>query len=462
MSKEAAQKVKLTNDSLLVGQAKIDITPHIDIAMIGHGESFFTGLKDRLYATAIVFAQGRTMVCLITADLVAVNANFTNDVKARISKILGVSKNNILLCASHTHRGPNILYPQFKSNNIRYIEELKAKLVELAVKAHGKLAAASIGSAVGKAEIGINRRLPVNGKIEFAPNPDGAYDKDVMIVAIKSGGKLQGVITSHACHATAEPDSVISADYPGQVRDLLQKEYGSKTIISFLAGCCGDVRPNGPYKKEGWNLPITEQQIQGYSQSVINAVKNIVEDKNPELNFVHSKLKLPFDRERISLDQFEAMYSETAKLIKNEATDTIRCIKSLQKSIELNKAGSNIQPKSMDVAVLQTGKIVFVFLPGEVFTEIGLQIKALDSSRTIIPVTFYNNYCPYICTAKACAEGGFEPDASFSWFGPEFPFPLSASCEKIILEKVSSLLEQLATKNAVENNQKLIKSKKLK
>ena len=454
MSKEAAQKVKLTNDSLLVGQAKIDITPHIDIAMIGHGESFFTGLKDRLYATAIVFAQGRTMVCLITADLVAVNANFTNDVKARISKILGVSKNNILLCASHTHRGPNILYPQFKSNNIRYIEELKAKLVELAVKAHGKLAAASIGSAVGKAEIGINRRLPVNGKIEFAPNPDGAYDKDVMIVAIKSGGKLQGVITSHACHATAEPDSVISADYPGQVRDLLQKEYGSKTIISFLAGCCGDVRPNGPYKKEGWNLPITEQQIQGYSQSVINAVKNIVEDKNPELNFVHSKLKLPFDRERISLDQFEAMYSETAKLIKNEATDTIRCIKSLQKSIELNKAGSNIQPKSMDVAVLQTGKIVFVFLPGEVFTEIGLQIKALDSSRTIIPVTFYNSRCPYICTSKAFAEGGVEP-MSFPWFGPAFPFPWSASCEKIILKRISSLLEQLTTKNAVRNNQNL-------
>jgi hypothetical protein len=442
MTKETTIKMNFTENRLSIGQARIDITPPVKIAMIGHGEGFFTGFKDRLYATSIVFSQGETRVCLITADLIGFKADFSKDVQARIAKATGIKKNNILLCASHTHRGPNIVYQLAKSNNIRYIEELKVKLVELAVKTVGKLCYVSVGSAVGKAAIGINRRLPVNGKIEFAPNPDGVYDKDVMIVAIKSGGKLQGLITSHACHATAEIDSVISADYPGQVRDLLHKEYGAKPIISFLAGCCGDVRPNGTYKKEGWNLPITEQQIQGYSQSVINEVKNIVEDKNPVLNFVHAKLELPFDKERISLSQFETIYSETSKLIRNEATaaNIIRALKSLQKSIKLKKAGVDIRPKSMDVAMLQVGKIVFVFLPGEVFTEIGLQIKALDPSLTIIPVTFYNNRCPYICTAKACVEGGVEP-MSFSWFGHEFPFAWSASCENIILEKIASMLK---------------------
>jgi hypothetical protein len=348
---------------------------------------------------------------------------------------------------------------------------LKARLVVLASKANNALTEVSIGDAVGKAEIGINRRMQVNGKIGFLPNPAGVYDKDVMVVSIKSGNKLQGLITSHACHATAEPDLVISADYPGQVRDLLQQQYGNKPIISFLAGCCGDVRPNGPYKKEGWNLPVKFQQIEDYKKSVLNAEQNILYDKNPILRFVHSKLNLPLDKERISLDRLEEWLAETVKHVRSEKITeanprggqySLRVIKSLRKAIRIKKNGLAIRPISMDVAILQVGKIYFVFLPGEVFSAIGVQIKALYADRTIIPVTFYNVICPYICTATACAEGGFEPDTSFPWSGSKYPFPFSGCCERIILEKISSLFEQLICKETENINQKSKSIKNLK
>ena len=152
--------MNLAENSLLIGQASVDITPPTDISMSGHGEGFFTGLKDRLYATAIVFAQGKIKVCLITADVIGFNNNFTQEVQTRIAEQTGMKKGNILLCATHTHRCPNIIWPTAANNNISYIEELKARLARLAHEANNTLAKASIGCAAGKAEIGVNRRLP--------------------------------------------------------------------------------------------------------------------------------------------------------------------------------------------------------------------------------------------------------------------------------------------------------------
>jgi hypothetical protein len=276
------------------------------------------------------------------------------------------------------------------------------------------------------------------------PNPKGVYDKEVMIVSIKNGNKLQGLITSHACHATNEPKMVISADYPGEVRTLLHNEYGTAPVISYLAGCCGDVRPNGPYKKTGWNTPARSNQIEAYSKSVISAMKNIVYDKSPTLKFIHADLILPLDTERLSLKKLQAMYDDTAKIVANgQEASSVRSLKTMQKTIALKKAKTAVRPIKMEVAILQIGNIMFVFLPGEVFTEIGTQIKALAPDKMIIPVSFYNHFCPYICTAKACAEGGFEPNGSFPWHGPAFPFPFAAQCEKIIVNKVAELFRQL-------------------
>ena len=120
----------------------------------------------------------------------------------------------------------------------------------------------------------------------------------------------------------------------------------------------------------------------------------------------------------------------------------IRKLKALEKAVKLKKAGIGNLSLSFDAAVLKIGKIVFVFLPGEEFAEIGLQIKDLAPENMVIPVTFYNAICSYIPTAQACIEGGFEPNA-FPWCGVKQPFPFAGVCEEIIVKNMSSLLEKI-------------------
>jgi len=433
---------------MLIGQSRIDITPYINISMCGHGEDRFTGLKDKLYATAIIFCQKEIKVCLITADLIGFTKDFTDNVKSRISNLLRINKENIILCASHTHTGPDVMWPLKSKNNIRYINELKKKLVNVAKKADESLIESLIEVGVGKASIGINRRLKVKNVIQFAPNPKGVYDRDVIVVKISSFGELRGLIISHACHPTSEQGMVISADYPGKVRDLLKKRYGSRIIISFLLGCCGDVRPNGPYKKGKWT-PLTSKQLLKFKDTVVKVTEDIIEDKYPALSFIHSKIKLPMDINRFNLSELKKRYESIARSIRKEGITEadpkgkhyfLRYMKTLEKAIRIKVHKQSIAPVSLDIALLRIGKIIFVFLPGEVFTEIGLQIKKLRKDCIIVPVALYNVLSPYSCTEKACKEGGFETKVSVFWYGSQYPFPRSGKCEKIIVEKVSSLL----------------------
>ena len=437
--------------SLLIGQARIDITPYINISMYGHTEDRFTGLKSRLYADSVVFCQKGTKVCLITADLVGFTRDFTNDVQSRISNLLGINRKNIILCATHTHTGPDVRWPLKAKNNIRYINELKKKLADVAEKAEKNLTESSIGGGVGKASIGINRRLKVANVVRFAPNPKGVYDQDVIVVKISSFSKIRGLIINHACHPVSEEARVISADYPGRIRDLLKRSYGAGVLVSFALGCCGNVRTNGPYKKGKWTA-LTSKQLLEFKKTVINVTINITEEKNPTLSFVNSKLKLPPDMNRFKLSELKKQRRDIAEFIRKEKIteknpkgrhSSLRIMKTLTKAIRMKTNKQSISPVSLDIALLRIGKIIFVFLPGEIFTEIGLQIKGLRKDCIIIPVSYYNISVPYICTEKACKEGGYEPNRAFLRFGGLFPFPFSGKCGKIIIGKVSGLLKRL-------------------
>jgi hypothetical protein len=62
------------------------------------------------------------------------------------------------------------------------------------------------------------------------------------------------------------------------------------------------------------------------------------------------------------------------------------------------------------VQALRVGPVVFVGLPGEIFVEIGLEIK----QRSVCPdthcVELANDWKAYIPTARACAEGSYETE----------------------------------------------------
>ena len=97
---------------LLVGYARVDITPSESVPMAGYGNTsnrFSQVILDHITATCIAFTQGEDTILLYTQDLVCTNHAWAKPIRERIEKELGVPVDHIYIHATHTHSAPDTL-----------------------------------------------------------------------------------------------------------------------------------------------------------------------------------------------------------------------------------------------------------------------------------------------------------------------------------------------------------------
>ena len=91
------------------GCAKVNITPPLGIPLIGSYGKPSDDVLDELYAKALVLNDGRTTVAIISADLLYTPLEeITNQVRQIIKEKAGIAEENVLICATHTHSGPEV------------------------------------------------------------------------------------------------------------------------------------------------------------------------------------------------------------------------------------------------------------------------------------------------------------------------------------------------------------------
>ena len=149
--------------ALKAGLAKIDITPPIGTLMGGYrnrqvgGE----GVHDLLYSKALVLENGNNSnLAIVTSDLLGINRKSVDKIREKIIKRISIDRDNILICASHTHSGPDVLSLFSKRVDKRYLYELENKMIEVVCSAWGAREKARVG--IGKTEVegvAYNRRL---------------------------------------------------------------------------------------------------------------------------------------------------------------------------------------------------------------------------------------------------------------------------------------------------------------
>jgi hypothetical protein len=69
---------------------------------------------------------------------------------------------------------------------------------------------------------------------------------------------------------------------------------------------------------------------------------------------------------------------------------------------------------------MKIGPYLLLTMPGEPMVEYGLNLEAAIGARAVpVVVGYANGHIGYICTDKAFAEGGYEPNHSQSGPGAE-------------------------------------------
>ena len=185
-------------------------------------------------------------MAIVTLDTLKYPVDHVVRARRQIEKTTGIPAGNVIICASHTHRGPMWTY---------YKDQLATPIAEAVAIAVRDLTPCRLGTAKGKAE-GVSecRRVIKDGQAwnrwQLTPSErekypaEGPADPEFDVLAvIGKDGRYKAIVYNFACHAANTRDLIVSADYPGDVQQYVQKHLGYEVPTLFLTGACGDVNP---------------------------------------------------------------------------------------------------------------------------------------------------------------------------------------------------------------------------
>src|SRR5438093_7207768 len=103
----SAMPVTKAAEVLQAGSAFVDITAPIPFRLHGYFCARLSrGIKDPLYARAIVLQQGKQQIAFVFCDLVAIPFAETAPARKKASAATGIPVEHIAVTGTHTHTGP--------------------------------------------------------------------------------------------------------------------------------------------------------------------------------------------------------------------------------------------------------------------------------------------------------------------------------------------------------------------
>ncbi|SMF46090.1 hypothetical protein SAMN02982989_2344 [Xaviernesmea oryzae] len=388
------------------GAAIVDITPTPGLSMPGFAARSLPakGAHDALTARAV--AVGDTAV--VVADVIGIEAGMS----ARIRERCTLPAGNVVVAALHNHGGPVSMAGRLSlAADPAYLERLEDACVAAIDKAAAARRPARITAGQGSDPgIARNRR-----------HPGGPVDASLPLLRIRGeDGAMIAVLTAYACHPVVlGADNLLwTADYPHFVRQTLE-EACPGAVALFMTGCVGDANtghsahasitlaanPDRTYEAAARiGRKVAEAALAASEQSVSDTVT--ARNGTVVLGFRRRETDLPEILERRWRE--EALTAEPAR------KNLLGYWANWARDIAPVETG----PLAARVTVLDWGGVPIVALPGEIFAETALSIRAaLGPGRPAFVIGFADDNPGYIPPAGEFRHGGYEVDEAHRYYG---------------------------------------------
>ena len=440
------------DDPLKIGVAQVEITPPLGFPMAGYyTERLATGTLNPLWAKAIVFGQGETQAAWVVCDLTGIAVDLSTAVRQRASKATGIPVANIVVSGTHSHTAPDYyralydhltpageIFTDVQRERSAYAGRLIDSIAQAIVDAHAAAQPVKLwsGSAEQATPVSFCRRFVMrDGSVRTwvglkhpeAIRSAAPIDPEIGLLEVRRADDnvTTGMISNFALHLDTVGGSQWSADYPYAIEQTLREAIGPDVISLFGTGCCGDINhadPTGAPRRSAAEIG------NALGATITAARPHLTPVESPRLQ-VNSRI-VPLWLEEVS--PIEVQHSlELIKLVRSgqkiEFFDHVRAYKqlvldqlihttphpestgliSLGISRTWNGIGESI-PAEVTVVTLGTD-VALVFLPGEVFSELGRSIKQASPFQTTLVVEL--SQCVesiYIPNRHAYAGGGYE------------------------------------------------------
>jgi hypothetical protein len=419
--------------------AKTVITPKQPMWMSGYGnrDRPSEGTLHDLWCKALVIEDpSGHRATVVSVDLCGVSKSVSDTICRQITEQLGIRREAIMICCSHTHTGPMIennletMFELSREENGRiaaYTRELEGNVVRTVADALGRLEPARLSWANGTATFAVNRRNNPEPKVpELRERGElrGPVDHDVPVLCVRdAAGAVKAVVFGYACHCTVLSFYQWSGDYAGFAQIELEKSHPGAVAL-FFAGCGADQNP----------LPRRSvEQAQQYGRELADSVNAVLRGTmNPageKLSSRYELLSLPFD----SLPTHEELERQAAGTNPYEA----RRAKLFLKQIAGGQRLPETYPYPIQVWQLDTA-LTWIALGGEVTVGYSTRLKRETGPGQTWVAAYANDVMAYIPTRRVWDEGGYEGAGAMVYYG--LPTRWAGDVEERIVTKVHELV----------------------
>jgi len=389
-------------DTFQAGAARADITPDVErweVNSIGYfSQKVMTSVNDPQFCEALAVSDGADEAVIVTCDLMGTPPALREKVLEGLDGT-GIDDRNLLITCSHTHSGPGNMMPNFiaRIGFGPYIEELTQWTADQIVEAIQE-AQASMRPAVVRVshtelvDVTRNRRDPAGSynydtrrfSDDYDPNePTNVTDPTLTVIKIDgTDGKPIALMFHFATHGTVLGAEVtyLSADWSGAAKRIVG-ERAPGYVAMYMNGAQGDQAPtmkeDAPYTDLEY-LEVIGAQVADGVDSIVNKgevvggapVRSIMVRRNVPPGNSLMGIKVP------------------RWLVKRYFSE-------------------------LPLQAVRMGDVVFMALPVEAVSEIGLTMKAGAKgvgAKYPLVAGLSNDHLLYAAMPDDFEEGGYEVD----------------------------------------------------
>ena len=411
------------------GMYENNITPPIGMSIPGYFEDrISTGIKDELFAKAMVIESNGVRLAVIAVDAVDLGRDCVLQIRERVSRFTKVLMENIMVTATHTHTGGTVMEGVESSIDKDYLAFLTKKSADAAIMAFNTMKPARIGFGIGCAEgLAFNRRYFMkDGTVMTNPSPsdnnivkaEGPVDTDFAVIRIDDlAGEPIGVVSNFACHLDVVGGTEISADYPGELSRIIKKVLGEKTVSLFMTGASGNINHLDLKNRDTYVNPEHYRKMgRVLAGEAIKTRERITGTDDIEVNVFSEILKVKLRRpSKADIEWAEKVIADSALNGegKGYANEVMKSTEAgfASEMLKLEKSDKTIA--DIEVQLVKIGELAIAAWPGEVFVEFGLELKERAPFKYVIIGELSNGTVDnYIPTRQAFKNGGYEPRLS--------------------------------------------------
>jgi neutral ceramidase len=389
------------------------------------------GTLTELFAKALALEDQRgSRLVLLTVDLIAVSRDLASAVAGQVWRRWGLPRERLMICASHTHCGPEVrpdkvpffhVPPEYARKIEPYGDWLTARLVEV------------VGAAL--AEMHPARLTARQTMAPFAHNRRGAaaVDHDVPVLEVTTpDSRRRAVVFGYACHNTTMPpaDGRYCGDYAGFAQAALEAD-GDAGVTMFISGAGADQDPD-----PRGTLDLARQHGRVLAEAVRRCLTT--PDSGREIT---GPLRVAY--EEVPID-FQPLPSRDA-LEADQASDdrpTRTKAEYLLARLDQGESFAATYPCPLHATRLGDG-LLLVALGGEPVVDYAHAIKRRYAApgRVVWVAGYANDMFGYVPTARVLRDGGYEGTRSVLWSA--LPTPFAETTEERVMDGVDRLVEQL-------------------